>query len=69
MTKEYESIVCNGYTTKKFLDLALKELTDKGYTFTTTFMGNMIIMERPSTLSPFEQHEIRRKACENSDNK
>ncbi len=46
MTKEYQSIVCNGYTTKKFLDIALKELTDQGFTFTTSFMGNMIIMER-----------------------
>jgi hypothetical protein len=46
MLKEYESIVLNGYTTKPFLDKALKELTDKGFQISCTIMGNMLIMER-----------------------
>jgi len=44
---EYTSLILNGYTTKPFLDAALKELTESGYTLIPVVIrGDILIFER-----------------------
>lgn len=47
MTKEYKSLIINGYVTDSFLNKSLEDLVSQGYQLVLlTVRGNILLFER-----------------------